>query len=116
MRKTWMALVGVAACAAGCAGAAGTSGVGGTGQALLPASAMPKPGECRLWFPEKFDAQPPSGDCQKLQIAVPGGAWFLRRPAEEPRIVHVAVIAKNGTVARRHIVNAESGREIVPAK
>ena len=46
---------------------------------ILPASALPPPGECRIWYPDRApEDQPDPGDCRDLQRAVPAGAVLVR--------------------------------------
>jgi len=46
---------------------------------ILPASALPPRGECRLWYPDReLDDQPDPGDCLELERDVPAGAMLVR--------------------------------------
>ncbi|MFN2381829.1 MAG: hypothetical protein ABR561_04660 [Guyparkeria sp.] len=46
---------------------------------ILPASALPAAGECRIWYPDREPGdQPPPGDCRDMQRDVPAGAVLVR--------------------------------------
>lgn len=45
----------------------------------IPRAYIPKPGQCRIWFPERPAGQQPApGKCKKLQGRVPRGAYLVR--------------------------------------
>jgi hypothetical protein len=45
----------------------------------VPAGHMPRPGECRIWYPDRpLGYQPPPGDCREISRRVPRGAALLR--------------------------------------
>lgn len=44
----------------------------------VPQGYMPRPGECRIWYPDRSpNNQPPSGNCAYLRNHVPPGAYLL---------------------------------------
>ena len=46
---------------------------------IVPASHLPGPGECRLWYPDREpDDQPEPAACDELQHRVPPGAVLVR--------------------------------------
>jgi len=46
---------------------------------ILPASQLPPPGQCRIWYPDRDpEDQPEPGDCEELQHRVPSGAVLVR--------------------------------------
>jgi hypothetical protein len=76
--------------------------------------AIPKVGECRYWFSTKpLAEQPEPKPCDQLSIMIPAGAWYVRHPNDGSGLVYVTIL-KAGTVVGRHIVSAETGREVVP--
>ncbi len=45
----------------------------------VPATHLPPPGECRIWYPNRDPGDQPSpGDCRDLQRSVPSGAVLVR--------------------------------------
>lgn len=58
----------------------------------IPPGHLPKPGQCRIWFPGK----PPGkqglpGDCARLAKQVPLGAWLVHRPSDNKKEVKVSI-------------------------
>ena len=46
---------------------------------ILPASALPPAGECRIWYPDRApEDQPEPGDCDELRHQLPPGAVLVR--------------------------------------
>lgn len=59
----------------------GIGGDGGKGSSgvNVPASHMPPPGKCRIWYKNrKPGKQPAPGNCKKLKHKVPAGAVLIR--------------------------------------
>jgi hypothetical protein len=45
----------------------------------IPRGHLPRPGKCRIWFPDRPPGyQPPPGKCKKLRDRVPSGAYLVR--------------------------------------
>lgn len=45
----------------------------------IPPGHLPRPGECRIWYPGVPPGQqPPPGDCEDLSYRVPPGAVLVR--------------------------------------
>ena len=52
----------------------------------VPNGHLPRPGECRIWFPDRpTGQQPPPGLCSRLESQVPAGAWLIQRPNSNQR-------------------------------
>jgi len=61
-------------------------------QLNIPKGHYPPPGQCRIWYPEKpAGHQPPPGNCGQLRNQVPPGAWIIRHPGTDPKLIHVDV-------------------------
>lgn len=46
---------------------------------ILPASALPPPGDCRIWYPDRApEDQPEPADCEELRHQTPPGAVLVR--------------------------------------
>ena len=46
---------------------------------ILPASALPPPGKCRAWYPDRAPGdQPEPAGCDRLERELPSGAVLVR--------------------------------------
>ena len=78
----------------------------------VPPGHFPRPGECRLWFPDRPPGQQPSsGSCVGLGRIAPAGTWILYRPANDKKVVHARVIdpKKDGVVVVVRVYDANKG-------
>ena len=78
----------------------------------IPEAELPKPGECRVWYPGRSSAeQPEAGACGESEADAPAGTWVLYRPPDDPRVGHARVIdsARAGVVTRINLYDAEKG-------
>jgi hypothetical protein len=75
-------------------------GSGGRIPLAVQAEYFPRPGQCRVWFPDRPAAQQarPAG-CSGISRRAPAGAWILRRTRNDPNVIFVDYIdADNGGV------------------
>src|SRR5688572_5512304 len=78
----------------------------------VPPGHFPRPGECRLWFPDRPPGQQPhAGSCMGLGRIAPAGTWILYRPANDKKILHARVIdpKKDGVVVVVRVYDARKG-------
>ena len=61
---------------------------------------LPPPGQCRIWFPERFARQQPMPCCcDELAAKVPQGAWLVKRGLDNPRELRIYVYDKGKVIA-----------------
>ena len=78
----------------------------------IPATQLPGPGECRLWYPGRpVPQQPRAGACAQIEPTAPPDSWVLFRPQQDPRLVHVRVIDPDqaGLVTAIRVYDAARG-------
>jgi hypothetical protein len=78
----------------------------------VPPGHFPKPGECRLWFPDRPPGQQPApGSCLGLGRIAPAGTWILYRPSNDKKVVHARVIdpKKDGVVVVVRVYDSKKG-------
>ena len=78
----------------------------------VPPGHFPRPGECRLWFPDRPPGQQPAGgSCVGLGRIAPAGTWILYRPSNDRKVVHARVIdpKKDGVVVVVRVYDSKKG-------
>lgn len=78
----------------------------------IPEAQLPRPGECRVWYPDReAGGQPPPQECGKAGASAPPGTWVLYRPKDDIRVVHVRVThpQRAGVVIRINLYDAQKG-------
>ena len=85
----------------------------------VPPGHLPRPGECRLWFPGRPPGhQPRAGSCRGLQRIAPAGSWILYRPTSDKKVVHARLIdpKRDGVVIAVRIYDVDRGTYIKTEK
>lgn len=60
------------------------------GEPVIPLTELPKPGDCRIWYPGRSPLeQPSSGPCTEMLEKVPPGAWLVYRPEQTPQYIQI---------------------------
>jgi len=112
MKRFGIVCAAVAVMSLGCAGAAVQEGAGEKPAAKksvkVPVSALPNPGECRIWSPEKSE-QGPSGPCADVSIKVKSGDWLMTRGPGSAGEVQVFVYGEIGIVKETFMLDAATG-------
>lgn len=78
----------------------------------VPPGHFPKPGECRLWFPDRPPGQQPApGSCVGLGRIAPAGTWILYRPTSDKKVIHARVMdpKKDGVVIAVRVYDSKKG-------
>jgi hypothetical protein len=78
----------------------------------VPPGQLPKPGLCRLWFPDRPPGrQPKARPCAEVESGAPAGTWVLYRPSQDRAVVHVRYLddRRAGVVVWIRVFDASSG-------
>ena len=112
MKRFGIVCAAVALMSLGCAGAAVQEGAAEKPAAKkrvkVPVSALPNPGECRIWSPEKPN-QGPSGPCADVSTKVKSGDWMMVRGATSAGEVQVFIYGEIGIVKDTFMLDAATG-------
>jgi hypothetical protein len=78
----------------------------------VPPGQLPRPGLCRLWFPDRPPGrQPKARPCAEVESGAPAGTWVLYRPSQDRNVVHVRYLddRRAGVVVWIRVFDASSG-------
>jgi len=75
----------------------------------VPVSALPQPGECRIWSPAKAE-QDPSEACAAVNAKVKSGDWMLSRGMQTANVVQVFVYGELGVIRETYLLDAATGK------
>jgi hypothetical protein len=78
----------------------------------IPEADLPRPGECRVWYPgQPAGQQPPPRPCGEAEAKAPVRTWILYRPSDDKRVVHARVTDPDrpGRIIRINLYDAEKG-------
>ena len=78
----------------------------------VPPGQLPRPGLCRLWFPDRPPGrQPKARPCAEVESGAPAGTWVLYRPSQDRNVVHVRYVddRRAGVVVWIRVFDASSG-------
>lgn len=109
-----VAMVGVVAVALsfGCAGAPAVQEGGAAapqgGGGMVPVTALPQPGQCTLWSPERGE-KAASAPCNDLTSKVKPGDWLLSRGMKNSGDVQVFVYGELGVIKETYLLDAATG-------
>lgn len=83
---------------------------------IIPLNELPKPGDCRIWYPGKSPLEQPSaGPCTDRLEQVPPGAWLVYRPEQTPQYIQIREypVQTGGTIVVKNY-DARTGLYIGP--
>ena len=79
----------------------------------IPAEHLPRPGDCRIWYPDRpaGPPPPPPQSCAEAEVTAPIGTWVLNRPNDAAHVIQALVMDRTrpGVVVRVDVYEAESG-------
>lgn len=83
---------------------------------IIPLDELPKPGDCRIWYPGRSPLEQPSaGPCTERLEQVPPGAWLVYRPEQTPQYIQIREypVQSGGTVVVKNY-DARTGLYVGP--
>jgi hypothetical protein len=83
---------------------------------IIPLNELPKPGDCRIWYPGKSPLEQPSaGPCTERLDQVPPGAWLVYRPEQTPQYIQIREypVQSGGTIVVKNY-DARTGLYVGP--